>query len=186
MKANTYEGMFLFDPSAATQWETVENEVGRIMKRAGAELIGIEKWDERRLTFEIKHRKRACYALTYFKAPCSSITGIERDAQLSEMIIRLLVVSSALGDDQLAEFRAKSAEQSTLLKSKPEPSTEAEEKPAPAETAPTETAPVETVPVETAVAEADETKPAEAGTETPEGSPEPAVVEESTEEKPGE
>ncbi len=117
MKLSTYEGMFLFDPSVATQWETVEKEIGRIMQRAGAELIGVKRWDERRLAYEIKHRKRACYVLTYFKCPSASIVGIERDARLSEIVLRLLVLRCTLNDDQLSVFGREAADQCALLRS---------------------------------------------------------------------
>lgn len=141
MKPRTYEGMYLFDPSATSNWKAVESEIERIMERAGAELIGIEKWDERRLAYEIKRRKRGCYVRTYFRAPRTGITGIERDAQLSETILRLLVLTCDLTEDQLEQFREKSAEQSALLKapppeekpeaakSEPEPKDEATAKP---------------------------------------------------------
>jgi ribosomal protein S6 len=111
--------MFLFDPAQAAQWETVEKEIGRIMQRAGAELIGIKKWDERRLAYEIKHRKRACYALTFFRSPRSNLTAIERDARLSETILRLLVLKCDLTDEQLAEFGKEAAEQSAFLRAGP-------------------------------------------------------------------
>ncbi|GAG05553.1 unnamed protein product [marine sediment metagenome] len=107
--------MFLFDPSVASQWETAENEVGRILERASAEVIGVKKWDERRLAYEIQHRKRACYALTRFRASGSNIGGIERDARLSEMILRLLVVQCDLSEEKLAEFGKEAAEQSAFL-----------------------------------------------------------------------
>ncbi len=116
MKPRTYEGMFLFDPAAATQWESVETEVNRIMERADAELIGVKKWDERRLSYEIERRKRGCFVLTYFRAPGSSITGIERDARLSEAILRLLVVRCDLGEEELASFGKDAAEQSEALR----------------------------------------------------------------------
>jgi small subunit ribosomal protein S6 len=86
----TYEGMYIFDPAAATDWSNVEDEVKRLMNRAGAELIICNKWDERRLAYEIKGRKRGCYVLTYFKAPSAGIATLERDAQLSEKILRVL------------------------------------------------------------------------------------------------
>jgi len=116
LKLRTYEGMFLFDPSVASQWQTAENEVARIMERAGAELIGVKKWDERRLAYEIRHRKRGCYVLTYFRASGSSIAGIERDARLSEMVLRLLVLQCRLSEEKLDEFHKEAAEQSAMLR----------------------------------------------------------------------
>jgi small subunit ribosomal protein S6 len=117
LKHSTYEAMFLFDPGMATQWETIEKEISRIMQRANADVIGIKKWDERRLAYEIDHRKRGCYALTYFRAPHTGIGGIERDVHLSEMILRVLVLRSLLTEDQLAMFGREAAEQSAFLRS---------------------------------------------------------------------
>jgi len=88
----TYEGMFLFDSTFATDFERVEQEVRRVMERAGAEIVMCRKWDERKLAYEIKGHKRGCYVLTFFRADPNSITGMERDAQLSEPMLRLLVL----------------------------------------------------------------------------------------------
>ena len=90
----TYEGMFLFDPTFAVEWPNVEKEINRLMERAKAELVLCKKWDERRLAYEIRGRKRGCYVLTYFKAPAESITALERDTQLSEPILRCLILKA--------------------------------------------------------------------------------------------
>lgn len=112
----TYEGMFLFDPTTATDWSNVEAEIDRIMKRADAELLVSKKWDERRLAYEIKGRNRGCYVLTYFKAPPDKITGIERDVQLSEHVLRCLVLRAdhvteeKMNEDSPAESMARPPE----------------------------------------------------------------------------
>lgn len=89
---NNYEAMFLFDPAAATDWEAVRKEVDRLMERARAQVIACARWDECRLAYEIRGRRRGLYVLTYFKAEPDAIRGLERDAVLSEMILRLLVL----------------------------------------------------------------------------------------------
>lgn len=89
---NQYEGMFLFDPTFGASFENCETEVRRLAERAGAELIFCRKWDERRLAYRIKGRKRGVYVLTYFKASPNKIGGLERDAKLSENILRVLIV----------------------------------------------------------------------------------------------
>ncbi len=90
MKA--YEGMFLFDPAAAAEWSNVEAEINRLIERAGGKLVACRRWDERRLAYEIRGRKRGCYVLTYFRAPGDRIGSLERDAQLSEQILRCLIL----------------------------------------------------------------------------------------------
>lgn len=88
---NTYEAMFLFDPTFATELSRVDQEVERLMQRAEAELVMSRKWDERKLAYEIKGRKRGCYVLSFFRAQPDRIAGIERDVQLSESILRVLI-----------------------------------------------------------------------------------------------
>ena len=90
----TYEAMFLFDPSVGADQTKVQQEVERLMKRAGAEIIMSKKWDERKLAYEIKGRKRGCYVLTFFRADQDKITPLERDVELSESILRVLILKA--------------------------------------------------------------------------------------------
>ncbi len=89
---NTYEAMFVFDPAAGSTLESVQTEVNRLMTRAEAEVIVTRRLEERRLTFEIDGRKRGLYVLTYFRAEGPKIGPLERDARLSESILRVLIL----------------------------------------------------------------------------------------------
>jgi small subunit ribosomal protein S6 len=88
---NKYEIMFLFDPTFAAEGEKVREEIERILGRAEAKITFLEKWDERRLAYEIEGRRRGTYFLVYFDCAGDKITGIERDARLSETVLRILV-----------------------------------------------------------------------------------------------
>lgn len=89
---NLYEGMFLLDPALASDWEAAEAEIKRIFDRAGAEMVGHRNWDERKLAYQIGKFRRGQYVLTYFKADAEKIAGIERDVQLSELVLRVLIL----------------------------------------------------------------------------------------------
>lgn len=89
---NQYEAMFVFDPTFGSSFENCEAEVRRLMDRAEAEILFCKRWEERRLAYRIDGRKRGIYALVYFKSAGDKIRGLERDAQLSENILRLLVL----------------------------------------------------------------------------------------------
>ncbi|NOT02169.1 MAG: 30S ribosomal protein S6 [Phycisphaerales bacterium] len=107
---NQYEGMFLFDSTFAGDFAKVEEEINRIMTRARGEIVLLRKWDERKLAYDIKKRKRGCYVLVYFKAPAESITGLERDARLSEQVLRLLVVRvEGLSQAKMEQWAARQA-----------------------------------------------------------------------------
>ena len=88
----TYEAMFLLEPTLANDWPAAEGEINRILERAGAKVIGMTNWGERKLCYPIGHRKRGLYALTFFEAAPDKITGVERDVQLSEKAVRVLVL----------------------------------------------------------------------------------------------
>jgi len=89
---NTYEAMMLFDPAFASEQDNIRKEVDRLLERAGAQLIAMHRWDERKLAYEIKKRKRGVYVLIYMRAPAESIAPLERDIGLSEGVLRALIL----------------------------------------------------------------------------------------------
>ena len=90
-----YEGMFLVDSAlAAADWDGTLALVENILKRADAEIVVLRKWDERRLAYDIQHKSRGTYILAYFKADTQRIGGIEKDVQLSEKIMRVLILTT--------------------------------------------------------------------------------------------
>jgi len=103
---NQYEAMFLFDPTFGSSFENCESEIRRLMERAEAEIVFCKKWDERRLAYKVKGRKRGLYVLVYFKAAANKIAGLERDCRLAENILRVLIVRA---DDITAELMEKAA-----------------------------------------------------------------------------
>jgi small subunit ribosomal protein S6 len=90
-----YEGMFLVDSALATaDWEGTLALVENILKRADAEIVSLRKWDERKLAYDVQHKSRGTYILSYFKADTQRIGGIEKDVQLSEKIMRVLILTT--------------------------------------------------------------------------------------------
>lgn len=110
-----YEAMFLFDNNVAHDWPRVEQEVRRLCERIGATLLTCNKFDERKLAYEIKGRKRGTYVLTYFDAPPDRIADLERDAGLSELILRCLVLrADHVSEQRISELRARPAESALM------------------------------------------------------------------------
>lgn len=107
-----YEGMFLFDNTALHEWSDVEAEVRRLFERIHTEPLACVKYDERKLAYEIKGRKRGTYVLTYFDADPQRITDLERDARLSELILRTIVLrTDKLSEERLAELKTRTPDQ---------------------------------------------------------------------------
>lgn len=92
MPLRYYEGLFLFDSAEATKsLENLVAHVDALLKKHGAQVMKIEKWDDRKLTYDVKKIKRGTYLLAHYQAEPQSSSNIRRDAQLSELILRHLV-----------------------------------------------------------------------------------------------
>ncbi len=96
-----YEGLFLIDNAHAnTEWDNVVKRIQDILQKNGAEILKIEKWGEKKLAYKIKGHKRGTYLLIHFNANNSAITTLRRDFQLSDYIVRFLIVK----DDKIEEL----------------------------------------------------------------------------------
>ncbi|MSQ90314.1 MAG: 30S ribosomal protein S6 [Phycisphaerales bacterium] len=105
-----YEGMFLFPQAVTADLTAASDHVRDSITRHGGEVVSLVKWDERRLAFDIAGNKRGVYFLAYFKAPTSAIASIERDCNLSERMLRAMIVKAdhlSLEQMQDAEGQAK-------------------------------------------------------------------------------
>ena len=88
-----YEGLFLVDSSeAAADWNGINDVIEKILARGDAEIVSAKKWDERRLAYDIDGKSRGTYILTYFRGDPAKIGAIERSVQLSERIMRMLII----------------------------------------------------------------------------------------------
>jgi small subunit ribosomal protein S6 len=87
-----YEAMFLLSQGVAADLSSAVDHIKEIIARGHGEIIAMKKWDERRLAYEVKGQKRGYYVLCYFKAPGSELGHIERDCNLSEKILRALIL----------------------------------------------------------------------------------------------
>lgn len=98
-----YEGLFLVDSAeAASDWDGVIGAIEKIMSRSECEVVSLEKWDERKLTYDINKKSRGTYILAYFSCDPLHIGKIERDVQLSEHIMRVLVLTTdKMSEDDL-------------------------------------------------------------------------------------
>jgi small subunit ribosomal protein S6 len=113
--------MFLVDSALATaDWEGTLAVVENILKRADAEVVAIRKWGERKLAYDIEHKSRGTYILAYFKAEGRRITGIEKDVQLSEKIMRALILGTEKRPPEMIEADIKGEPRVEPMEAPPE------------------------------------------------------------------
>ena len=132
-----YEAMFLVDSAeAASDWDGINETIRRILQRRDAQIEVMRKWNEGRLAYEISGKERGTYILVYFRAAGDAIEAIERDVQLSERILRVLIVRADHIDEQVLEKeKTIMAEKPSAEEEKTEQKTESKPEDSPAETA---------------------------------------------------
>ena len=111
IRINQYEAMFLFPQAAVSDLEGTLDFTRELLERADAEIIAMGKWDERRLAYDIKGNKRGLYVLAFFRAPANKLASLERDCNLSERLLRAMVVRADGKTDD--EMKAAVSEQRT-------------------------------------------------------------------------
>lgn len=93
MAINVYEGLFIFDSNRyARDQAGVSGQIADFVRKTGGEILASRLWEERRLAYPIKGQRKGTYWLAYFKLDGRQLQAIERDCQLSESILRALIL----------------------------------------------------------------------------------------------
>src|SRR6187397_2856018 len=71
--SNQYEAMFLFPPPGVVDVDGMIKNAQGIIERHGGKILVIKKWDERKLTYEIKKQKRGTYIVAFYQGPGASV-----------------------------------------------------------------------------------------------------------------
>ncbi|MBI4576823.1 MAG: 30S ribosomal protein S6 [Planctomycetes bacterium] len=99
-----YEALFLVDPKEAAQdWDGLVQHILGLFGKHGATVVRADKWRERKLAYDVAGNKRGIYYLAYFRSPGEAIAEILRDANLSERILRVLIVKYDGTEEQIQQ-----------------------------------------------------------------------------------
>jgi len=89
-----YEGLFLLNSHKANRdWDQAFAHVTNMLAKHGAELVRHEKWGERKLAYTIGRERRGIYLLIYFRAAGDAVTGIYRDVEISDIVLRAMILA---------------------------------------------------------------------------------------------
>jgi small subunit ribosomal protein S6 len=148
--------MFLFDANVASRdWPGLERHVGDMLEKHGAKLVYSERWPDRKLAYELRGVKKGTYYLTYFEGPTTAIVGLQRDCQLSDRVLRLMVIQDEGIREELERRRARheaNEQPAATDDGAAAPAKSAGEVPAAAVTSPAVTSPAVTSPAVTSPA----------------------------------
>ena len=99
-ESRIYEAMFLVrNKQAKADPDAVMKEISSYIEEAGAKVINSGKWDERKLAYDVGGERRGTYVLFHFESKPAAITRIERSSQISETVLRSLIVRDTDGTE---------------------------------------------------------------------------------------
>jgi small subunit ribosomal protein S6 len=73
-------------------WKTAKGLVTEAVAKHGGAVRTARRWDERKLAYKIRGRNRATYLLCYVEMPSGGLTAFRREVELSDRILRYLLL----------------------------------------------------------------------------------------------
>src|SRR5438876_702610 len=85
--------MFILDSNRYSRDQAgVSSQIGDMIQKLEGEILASRLWEERRLAYAIAGHRKGTYWLTYFKLDSGNLTPLNRQCQLSESILRTLIL----------------------------------------------------------------------------------------------
>lgn len=109
---NQYEIAILFDPGLEVDLEQATTRVEKILTDNGAKITNVDNWGKRKLAYQIKKHDQAIYVIYTAEIPGENVQKIESVLNITDEVIRFLVVKPDLKKIAKAEAeKARKAEQ---------------------------------------------------------------------------
>ena len=88
-----YECMWVVDANTGREdYNKVVTGLKEIVEKGGGTWVNGDKWEERRLAYPIKKKKRGLYIISHFSAATENVTKIDRQAKLSDLVLRHMIL----------------------------------------------------------------------------------------------
>ena len=123
---NTYELSYIVNSVISD--EQVKNLVSRVttyVSETGAEILEVDEWGARRLSYPIQKKRNGYYVNMYFRSSGTIITPLERALEINDNILRYMTLRmDAKMIRHYEESRVRRVEEAAAAEAEPEPATE--------------------------------------------------------------
>lgn len=89
---NQYEIAVLFDPDLEIDLEKATSRVEKIYTGNGAKVVKADNWGKRKLAYPIKKHEAAIYIIYSLDIPAESVGKIEGALNITDEVIRFLII----------------------------------------------------------------------------------------------
>jgi small subunit ribosomal protein S6 len=88
----SYELTYILRPLEEANLTAANDRVTTIVQNASGEIVGRHDWGRRRLAYPIRKIPDGYYTTLYINLPGNAVRGVERSLQLTDDVLRYLVV----------------------------------------------------------------------------------------------
>ena len=126
--SRTYEVMFLLDNNAVRAgWKESKAAATGLIEKHGGKVLSARRWDERKLAYSIRQRRRGTYLLVYGELAADGVATLRRELDLTESVLRYLILQvEAVPPKELELSQAESQSGFVVPEPPPEDVPEAE------------------------------------------------------------
>lgn len=105
--SRTYEIMYLLDNNVVRAgWKETKAATTALIEKHGGKVLSARRWDERALAYPIRQRRRGTYLLAYASLDANGAAGLRRELDLTESVLRYLILSAESVPAQELELTA--------------------------------------------------------------------------------
>jgi len=105
--SRTYEIMYLLDNNVVRSgWKEAKAATTGLIEKHGGKVLSARRWDERALAYPIRQRRRGTYLLAYASLDANGTAGLRRELDLTESVLRYLILSAESVPAQELELSA--------------------------------------------------------------------------------
>ncbi len=90
---NKYETTFILEPGLDEG--RINEEIERVsqwIRDLGGEILEVQRWGKRRLSYEINKKRDGIYTLVLYQGPNVVVKEVERRLRMNEAVMRVLTV----------------------------------------------------------------------------------------------
>ena len=124
-----YEIMYLLDNNAVRAgWKEAKTAATALIEKHGGKVLAARRWDERKLAYPIRQRRRGTYLLAHGELGAAGVATLRRELDLTESVLRYLILQvEAVPPKELELTQAEAAAGFSVPPPPPEDVPEAEE-----------------------------------------------------------
>src|ERR1700685_3440586 len=89
---NQYEIAIIYDPSLEVGLDKATDRIEKIFKDNGSKINNVDNWGKRKLAYPIKKQEHGIYVFYTIEIPPQSVAKIESTLNITEEVIRFLIV----------------------------------------------------------------------------------------------